>query len=501
MVQSKPWYRSRTTLFLGFVLLPPVGLVLLWTRPKMGILRKLMGSLAIVVLTVGYLHFFFGLRLEVDGTGRHPLLSFYKPEAHFAVLERSRLNQQEILPKQDPSPDLVNPTGQEPKATVLGTGFRGPNRDGRYEVEILTRWPSEGLPLLWRQPVGGGYASFAVADGRAFTIEQRRNREVASAYEVETGRELWAHSWKAEFRERMGGDGPRATPTWDGGRLYALGAMGALHCLDASTGKPIWARNILADNGAMNLEWGMAASPLIVDDKVIVLPGGRSGKSVVAYNKFNGEPVWKSLSDKQAYTSPLLVRLAGTRQILVVSALRAMGLAVQDGSLLWDYPWKTSYDVNAVEPLILDENRFFISAGYGHGAAVVEVTRTGTDFTPRKVWSNNRMKNKFNSSVLYEGYVYGLDEGILECLDASTGERKWKSGRYGYGQVLLASGHLIVLTESGDLVLARANPEGHLELARFSALKGKTWNHPVIAGSRLLVRNTTEMACFDITPL
>jgi outer membrane protein assembly factor BamB len=176
------------------------------------------------------------------------------------------------------------------------------------------------LPLLWRQPVGGGYASFVIAKGRAFTIEQRRHQEVVAAYDVETGREIWTHSWDAEFRESMGGDGPRATPTWNEGRLYALGATGELHCLQAESGTLVWARNILKDNQAENLTWGMAASPLIVDEKVIVLPGGSPGKSVVAYHKVTGNTVWKALDDKQAYTSPMLVTLAGRRQILVVSA-------------------------------------------------------------------------------------------------------------------------------------------------------------------------------------
>ena len=242
----------------------------------------------------------------------------------------------------------------------------------------------------------------------------------------------------------------------------------------------------------------MSASPLVVDEKVIVLPGG-VGKSVAAYHKLTGESVWKALDDKQAYTSPMLVTLAGQRQILVVSARRAMGLAVEDGSLLWDYPWVTSYDVNAAQPIVLGENRVFLSAGYGHGAAVVEVARTENGFRTRTVWENKSIKNKFNSSVLYAGHIYGLDEGILVCINAKTGQRAWKGGRYGYGQLLLASGHLIVLTEYGDVVLVKASPERHLELVRFSAISGKTWNNPAMGGGRLLVRNAKEMACFRIS--
>jgi outer membrane protein assembly factor BamB len=333
----------------------------------------------------------------------------------------------------------------------------------------------------------------------AFTIEQRRRQEIVAAYDVETGRELWTHGSDAEFIESMGGDGPRATPTWEAGRLWALGAEGDLRCFDSKTGKLHWSRNILTDNGASNLQWGMAAAPLIVDDKIVVLPGGRSGKSVVAYNKLSGAPVWRSLNDTQAYVSPMLVTLAGKRQILVETANRVVGLAVEDGSLLWETSWNTDMGINCSQPIVIDANRFFLSSGYGKGAALVAISNSGDGLTARKVWENSSMKNKFNSSVLYEGNVYGLDEGILTCVDATTGDRKWKGGRYGYGQVILASGHLVVITDTGDLVLVKATPDKHTEVAKFSAIEGKTWNYPAIAEGRLLVRNQTQMACFDLS--
>jgi outer membrane protein assembly factor BamB len=441
------------------------------------------------------------------GSGMRPIFDFYRPEDHYRELERQRASQPKPEPKlpgeeAEKAASAAAPEAAPPEAAPAPpywTGFRGPNRDGLYEeTAIRTQWPKEGLPPLWKQPAGGGYASFAVAQGLAFTIEQRRHQEVATAYEVDTGREVWTNAWDAEFREQMGGDGPRATPTWDNGRLYVLGATGEFRCLEAKTGKKLWSKNILTDNGASNITWGMAASPLIVDDKVIVQPGGTAGKSVVAYNKLTGEPVWASQNDRQAYTSPMLVTLAGRRQILVVSAARAMGLAVEDGALLWDYPWVTEYDVNSSQPLLVADNRFVITAGYGHGAALVEITAAEGKFTAREIWKNNRMKARFNSPVLYQGHVYGLDEGILSCIEAGTGELKWKGGRYGYGQVLLAAGHLIVLSESGDLALVRATPEKQDEVARFPALEGKTWNVPAIAGGRLLVRNNKEMAAFRL---
>lgn len=509
------WFRSGKALFVWSVLLPPVGLLLLIVRPATGFSKKILGSLAILFLSIAYLVLFFGLRLVPDGSGLPTIVTFRNREAHAKAIERDRAAQrQRLSPPTSPSAQPVPAEtsvesaansssapaakGASPGSTYW-TDFRGPRRDGHYDqMPIPTTWPREGLPLLWRQPAGGGYASFVIAEGRAFTIEQRRDREVVAAYDIKTGRELWTHSWRAEFRERMGGDGPRATPTWDEGRVYALGATGEFRCLDGASGDVIWSRNILTDNGARNLTWGMAASPLIVDDKVIVLPGGRSGASIVAYDKHNGEVVWKALNDQQAYTSPMLVRLAGQRQILVVSAQRAMGVTVEDGSVLWDYPWVTQYGINVAQPIVVDENHFFISAGYGHGAALLQVRETTEGMEVQPVWSNINMKNKFTSSVLHQGYVYGLDEAILACIDVRTGKRMWKGGRYGYGQVLLASGHLIVLTERGDLVFVKATPEGHQEVARFSAIRGKTWNHPAIADGILLVRNANEMAAFSL---
>jgi outer membrane protein assembly factor BamB len=430
-------------------------------------------------------------------------------DAHYAQLEATRQQQAAqpaasvttTAPSASPSASARPSPGPAPAepANNYWTNVRGPRRDGKYEeANISTNWPASGLPVVWKQPVGVGHASFVVADGKAYTIEQRRSQEVVAAYDMNNGRELWTQKWNAEYADSTG-DGPRATPTWDAGRIYALGATGELRVLDANSGAVIWGKNILSDNQAKNLQWAMAASPLIVDDKVIVLPGGTSGKSVVAYNKNNGAPVWRVLNDTQAYVSPMLVELAGRRQVVVVSASRVVGLAPENGALLWEYPWDTDMGINVSQPVMVDRNRFFISSGYGKGAALVEVKGSGNSFTASTIWENTNMKNKFNSSVLYNGYVYGLDEGILVCLDVNTGERKWKNGRYGYGQIILAGSHLIVTSDQGDVALVKATPDAYTEVTRFTAVKGQTWNYPAIAGGRLLVRNSTEMAAYDIS--
>jgi outer membrane protein assembly factor BamB len=480
------------------ILLPPLGIVLVWTRRGTESVTKIVATCCIAALGAGYIFLFIQVRKGSN-------------DAHYAALEAHRA-QQAAQPgtasqpaAQQPAPSAASsgsPIGSETAAAHAArnywTNFRGPNRDGRYEeMAVSATWPAQGPPLLWKQPIGLGYASFVVADRRAYTIEQRRGKETVAAYDVDTGRELWTQSWNASYTDSTG-DGPRATPTWDEGRLYALGATGELRCLDAKSGAVIWGKNILSENQASNLPWAMAASPLIVDDKVILLPGGTSNNSVVAYNKMTGAPIWKSQSDRQAYVSPMLVTLAGRRQIVVVSASRAFGLEPSDGSVLWSYLWDTDMGINVSQPIMVDGNHFFISSGYGKGAALVEVSGSGKNLSTRTVWENVNMKNKFNSSVLHNGYVYGLDEGILTCVDVKTGERKWKGGRYGYGQVLLAGGNLIVMADTGELVLVRATPDQLSEVARFTALDGKTWNYPAIAGGRLLVRNANEMAAYNI---
>ena len=448
---------------------------------------------------VGFLVVAFDLQIEFAGNGFRPLFSFGAPDAHYAALEADRGSRELEAASEPAAPE---PAAEDaPDSEAYWTDFRGPRRDGLYtETAIRTEWPGTGLEPLWSQPVGGGYASFVVAGGRAFTIEQRRNEEVVAAYDVDTGVEVWTHAWSAHFQETMGGAGPRATPTWHDGRLYALGANGRFVCLDADTGALIWQRDILADGGAANLPWAMSGAPLVVDDLVLVQPGGLRGWSVAAYERLTGNVVWHVLDDVQAYTSPMLATLGGVRQIVVVTAERAAGLRPDDGTLLWEFAWTVPIVPNIAQPLVVGDARLFLSAGYGKGAALVELTPDGDRFTAATVWETNRMKNKFSSSVLIDGYIYGLDESILACIDAATGELMWKGGRYGYGQLLAAGDHLLVLTERGDLVLVRATPDAHKEVAGFRAIEGKTWNVPAMAGGRILVRNTRQMAAFDLSP-
>ena len=486
---------SRRLFALVALFLPPLAIPWLWLRPMPGrawwqrMLVKVLGTVALTMLSVLYLVYFFGLRMEMAGSKPRPIFSFGSQEARFEAVERQRAEQGE-----------GGGIAGEAVMDAEWPGFRGPRGNGIVEAEIATSWPDGKPPQLWKQPIGAGYSTFVVAGGVAYTLEQRREQEVAVAYDLRTGRELWTHGWDAFFQEPMGGDGPRAAPTWNAGELLVLGAAGELRVLRPNANELVWRTNILEDAKATNLEWGMSAAPVVVDDLVITLPGGPDGWSVVAYERATGEIAWHAQDDRQSYTTPEVMTLAGKRQLVVVSAKRAVGLEIADGSLLWDYPWVTEFDINAAQPLRVDDEHFFLSAGYDHGAALVRITTEGEGFTATEVWQKRTMKNTFSSSILLDDKVYGLDAEIFACIDVRTGQRLWKGGRYGSGEVLLAGEHLVVSTEAGEIAIVEANPERHVEVARFEAIEGKTWNHPVLVDGILLVRNHREMAAFDLSP-
>jgi outer membrane protein assembly factor BamB len=376
--------------------------------------------------------------------------------------------------------------------TTSWSGFRGARRDGHYDAgPIRTDWKE--LQPRWTQPVGGGHSSVVAANGHAFTIEQRGAQEVAVAYDVLTGRELWTNGWNAVFMPPAGGGpGPRATPAFHDGTLFVLGATGELRALDASNGTLRWRTNILD----RNQEFGFAASPLIVGNTVVTIPGGGAGKAIVAYDRASGRVAWSALDDEPSFVSPVRVSLAGVDQIVVVLANRVVGLSTDRGNLLWESAWPGGS--HAAQPVIIADNRIFLSSANVIGGLALEIAREGDRLTARELWRTNRMKNSISSSVYHDGFIYGLDLGILACIDAATGELKWKGGRYGSGQTLLASGHLVITTEEGDVVLVRATPDGHHEIGRTNAVEGRTLNHPALVDGFLVVRNGTEMAVFDL---
>jgi outer membrane protein assembly factor BamB len=397
-------------------------------------------------------------------------------------------------------PVLVLSTFGETYPAFLGADRLAVVRD----IELESDWQKHPPQELWRQPVGLGWSAFAVSGDVAITQEQRGDDEAVVCYELRTGRQRWAHLDHVRFNETLGGDGPRGTPTIHESRVYALGATGILNCLDAPTGKRLWSRNILSDAGADNISWAMSSSPLVVDQKVVVCAGGQEGKSVWAYRSTDGEPVWHAGSDKAAYASPMLTRLAGVPQILMYNAAALVSHNPESGEVLWRHVWHAEQEIKCSQPVVLADfdpqanpNQVLISSGYAVGSVLLEVTadKKGS-YSVEELWEKRQLRAKFSNNIVIDGHIYGLDEGILTCLDLEDGQRKWKQGRYGYGQMLLAGRHLLVQAESGEVVLLDVSPQGPKELARLAALSSKTWNHPALAGEYLLVRNDREAVCY-----
>jgi len=364
-------------------------------------------------------------------------------------------------------------------------------------VRIETDW-SRTPPLeLWRKAIGPGWSSFAVASDRFFTQEQRGDDEIVSAYDVKTGEPVWRHRDAERFWESNAGAGPRATPTLSNGRVYTLGATGILNALDAHDGSVIWSRNAATDTGTKVPDWGIASSPLVVGDVVITATAG----SLAAYDVATGEPRWLGPKDGWGYSSPHLTTIDGVAQIVLVNGPGVIGVSPSDGALLWKHEWGGD---SIVQPAVLAGGDLLIGSGSGlaanSGMLRVNVAHEPGGWMVKERWTSTALKPYFNDFVVHQGYAFGFDGSILACIDLADGTRKWKGGRYGHGQLVLLDDQslLIVLSEDGELALVSATPDKFTELARVPAIDGKTWNHPVLAGDILLVRNGQEMAAFRL---
>ncbi len=377
--------------------------------------------------------------------------------------------------------------------------FLGPRGDGTVSgVRLARDWQARPPREIWRRAVGAGWSAFAVAGELAVTQEQRGDEELVTAYRVATGEPVWSHADAGRYDTTIAGPGPRATPTVDGGRVYTMGSLGRLNALELATGRRVWSRQVLEEHGAGYPEWGKASSPLVVDGMVVVSVGTSRGPSLVAYDAATGEPVWSAGPDRASYSSPLVATLAGRRQIVIFNKESVSGHDPASGAVLWRYPW-SSAQPNVAQPLPIGDDRLLVSSGYGIGAKLLRL-RGGADgaLEPELVWESPRLKAKFAHPVLFGSRVYGLDDGVLACVDPATGERCWKGGRYGHGQVLLVEDLLLVLSERGELVLVEPTPDEHRELARVRVLDGKSWNPPALAGSWLLVRNDQEAVAYEL---
>jgi outer membrane protein assembly factor BamB len=377
--------------------------------------------------------------------------------------------------------------------------FLGPHRNSMVEQPGLARdWTAQAPQRLWLRSVGPGWSGFAVAGGRAITQEQRGEDETVICYDLLTGTPLWSHAYPAHFQSPLAGEGPRATPTISGHRVYTLGSTGVLSCLGLETGKPLWSKDTVQDNQATLNEWGMSCSPLVVDDLVVVSAGGKDNRSLVAYRAATGDFVWGAGTEGAGYSSPCLVILAGVAQILIFNSGGVSAHDPATGTNLWKYHWPGGHP-HVSMPVVIPGDRLLVSSGYGVGSELLQIQKGPAGaFTATRIWKSNRLKAKFTHLIYRDGFIYGLDDGIMACLDASSGEQKWKEGRYGHGQEILVGDVLLVAAESGEVVLLDPNPQGPRELARFSALHGKTWNPPALAGQYLLVRNDKQAACYRL---
>ena len=388
------------------------------------------------------------------------------------------------------------PVAAETRA--IWPGFRGPQRDDVIRgVQIETDWSKSPPVELWRRKIGPGWSSFAVRGDLCYTQEQRGNDEIVSCYNLTTGNPVWKHRDAARFWESNGGAGPRGTPTLSNGRVYTFGATGILNALNASNGLVVWSRNAATDIGAKTPGWGFTSSPLVVNDLVIVAASGR----LAAYDAATGNPRWVAPARGGSYSSPQLMTIGGVAQVLLLSSTGATSVALADGTLLWENGWP---GMPILQPARTSNGDVLITTGDmagGVGTRRIAVARGPGGWTVEERWTSSGLKPWFNDFVVHQGHAFGFDGSILACIDLEDGKRKWKGGRYGHGQLVLFPDQdlLLVLSEEGELALVKAAPDQCTELAKLPAIEGKTWNHPVLAGDVLLVRNGEEMAAFRLS--
>jgi outer membrane protein assembly factor BamB len=375
-------------------------------------------------------------------------------------------------------------------------GFRGPGRDGVvHGVKIKTDWSASPPVQIWRRPVGPGWSSFAVNGDVFYTQEQRGDKEVVACYRMNNGQLVWSHNDNARFFESNAGAGPRGTPTLSNGRVYTFGATGILNVLDAGNGTVVWSRNVAKETSTKTPFWGFSSSPLVIGDTVIVAASGQ----LVGYEAANGNRRWLGPSIGGSYSSPHLVTINGVTQILLLSGAGATSVSPADGKQLWQHAWSGN---SIVQPAVTSEGDVLITS-QENGARKLAVTQGAAGWSVAERWTSNALKPYFNDFVIHKGHAFGFDGRILSCIDLKDGQRKWKGGRYGNGQLVLLSDQdlLLVLTEEGELALVQATADQFTEIAKLPAIQGKTWNHPVLVGDVLLVRNSEEMAAFRLPRL
>ncbi len=396
------------------------------------------------------------------------------------------------------------------------TGYRGPSGNGTSSEKISKRWPAGGLRVIWKTPTADGFSSFAVANGKAFTQVKRTiegvDREVCIALDANTGKELWStpvgvaryghDGGNAGTRDNSGGDGPRSTPTIDGNRVYILSSDLVLSCFEADTGKTVWSRNLVRENGAKNITWKNAASPLIEGNLILICSGG-DDQSLLGINKADGSVVWKSQSDPMTHATPVAATIHGVRQIIFFTQKGLVAVAPADGAVLWRYPFP--YNVSTAASPVVAGDIVYCSAGYNVGSGAVRISKAGDKLEAKEIWRKpNENVNHWSTPIHKDGYLYGMfgfkEYGScpLACVELATGKLIWSKPGFGPGNVVLVDGHLLALGDAGQLVLVEPNAAEYKEVSRFDALEGKCWSTPAVSNGRIYIRSTKEGACLDI---
>jgi outer membrane protein assembly factor BamB len=460
---------------------------------KLGISWLRLGFVAVV--TLGWSYF---LLIRMDGAD-----ASLKVQTHWRWMP----SPEEQFLAQAPSPSAVprarpnTVTSKRSPGAIDWVAFRGPDRDGVIVgSNIATNWTDHPPELVWKRPVGPAWSSLLVVADHLFTQEQRGEKEVVVCYDIATGDQVWVHEDTARFDESVSGPGPRATPTFADGRLYSLGGSGLLNCLEAATGRLVWQRDIKQPSAAKIPMWAFVSSPLVAGDLVIVYAGGESGKGLLAYRKQSGELAWAGAAGGSSYSSPQLTTLAGVPQCLMLHDGGLTAFDPDTGAKLWETGIAMKGAPRSGQPRLIAGNQLLVATLGGLGSSLIEVTTNNNGWTAVNKWDSKDLKPEFPDFVVYNGYAYGFDIGVFCCLNLADGKRAWKEGRYGRGEVMLLrdQGQLLISSETGELVLLAADPGAHRELARFQALQGKTWNHPVVIGDRVFLRNAQEMACYSV---
>lgn len=395
--------------------------------------------------------------------------------------------------------------------------FLGPLRNAVVaNLHLNPNWNDSPPKILWRQPIGDGWSSFAVQGDIGVTMEQREQQECVAAYDISNGHQVWMYSVSGLHTNVMGGTGPRATPTIYKNRVYTQTGTGKVVCLELTSGKLVWQADLLELSHSTQAEfesavaWGRSASPLVTDDRVVIPLGGKPGSisaTLIALDSATGQSQWQAGNDQISYSSPTIANILGVRQILYVSERALSGYDLKTGAIIWNADWPSSSkgDANVSQPVPLDDSHILISKGYGAGSKVLELAcSTAGQWTVAKgkeTGGNGLLKTKFTTCVIKDGYAYGLSDGILECVDTRQMRRQWKQGRYRHGQILLVGEHLLITSEGGELVLVAASPDKFSELGKIQVIGDVTWNTPALSGNRLIMRNSDEVACVSLPVL